>query len=206
VTAHENLHPRVVFQELLERVCRRALIEGRPASAEERAEVRAAWEAWVRYIEAFDPEGTSTRTRPPPWRAVEYQLGTVPAWARAGESAAIDRPPADPPLRSTRGRRKGAVLEDEASKAARIYIDHRDEFARRQDGGAYAVHERYARFRKGDPALLSRPMVGHLIRAIEDETLPWNPAANGGKGGLLILDEFWTSPGVFVIPRRKTAS
>lgn len=103
---------------------------------------------------------------------------------------------------SSRGRKDKSVSEEEANKAAAIYLKNRAIYASRNDGGAYAVHEHYTRNRDPDPGLLSRRMVGHLIRAIEDGRLPWDEQ----EGQLRILDEFRTSPGMFVIPRREPAS
>ena len=108
--------------------------------------------------------------------------------------------------RGDRGRGFGSVSEAEARRVAAIYMNDVEGFRRKDDGGAYAVHERYTRGRDPEPALLSRRMVGHLVRAIAEGWLRWDANAYDGEGGLVIPVEFWTSPGMFVIPRPKPVS
>ena len=109
--------------------------------------------------------------------------------------------PSTPKQRSHRGRRDKSVSVLEANQAAAIYWEDPAEYDDREDGGAYAVHTLYIDDRDG-PALLSRTMVGHLIRAIREGWLPWDAE----KRRLGISDEFRTSRGMFVIPRDKPAS
>jgi hypothetical protein len=99
-----------------------------------------------------------------------------------------------------RGRGKSAVPIAEADEGARIYMDKRDLYRRRRDRGAYAVHAIYRRSAPTEGAL-SRPMIGHLIAAIEDGTLDWDAQ----RRALKIPSEFRTIDDKFVIPR-KTAS
>jgi hypothetical protein len=103
---------------------------------------------------------------------------------------------------SKRGRRTKPVSVLEANRAAEIYMKDTAEYDSREDGGAYAVHALYTEDRDLGPLLLSRPMVGHLIRAIREGWLPWD----AGKGQLRISDEFRASRGQFVIPRDKPGS
>ena len=102
-----------------------------------------------------------------------------------------------PGRRSGRGRRKGKVSIYEANLAAEIYVKDRAEYDSRDDGGAYAIHKLYSEDREPAAALLSRPMIGHLLTAIRAGGLPWDAR----KGRLRISDEFRTSKGMFVIPR-----
>jgi hypothetical protein len=121
-------------------------------------------------------------------------------WERALFVLGLDAaPPAAAASTSKRGRRKGSVSVLEANRAAAIYAEDPGEYDNRDDGGAYAVHALYIEDREPGPSLLSRPMVGHLIRAIRSGWLPWDPE----QGQLRISDEFRTSRGMFVIPRRK---
>jgi hypothetical protein len=103
------------------------------------------------------------------------------------------------PSTSKRGRREKAVSDDEAAAAAAIYVADSALYDAKNDGGAYAVHELYTRGRARTADVLSRPMVGHLIRAIKNGWLSWDAA----NSSLRIPDEFRTSEGRFVIPRRK---
>jgi hypothetical protein len=101
-----------------------------------------------------------------------------------------------------RGRRDKDVSVLEANRAARIYV---------ANGGAtdYGVHELYKEELAADGIAydaktgphLSRPMVAHLMAAIDSERLPWDPA----QKSLRISDEFRTRRGRFVIPRRDAA-
>jgi hypothetical protein len=104
--------------------------------------------------------------------------------------------------KSHRGRRKSAVSVLEANQAAAIYVENPVEYDAREDDGAYAVHTLYTEDRDLGPLLLSRPMVGHLIRAVREGWLPWDAE----KGQLRISDEFRTSRGMFTIPRSKPGS
>jgi hypothetical protein len=98
---------------------------------------------------------------------------------------------------SKRGRQKGKVSIYEANLAAEIYVADRAEYDARDDGGAYAVHKLYSEGRELGPALLSRPMVGHLLDAMRAGSLPWDAKT----GRLRISDEFRTSNSTFAIPR-----
>jgi hypothetical protein len=101
-----------------------------------------------------------------------------------------------------RGRRDKDVSVLEANRAARVYV---------ANGGAtdYGVHELYKEELAADGIAydaktgphLSRPMVAHLMAAIDGEWLPWDPV----RKSLRISDEFRTRRGRFVIPRRNPA-
>lgn len=96
------------------------------------------------------------------------------------------------------GRTKGAVLEAEANKAARIYIRDRGQTP-------YAVWTRYnpkQLKRAEEPKLLSKNMVALLVEALDRGWLGWDDARNQ----LVISGEFRAGRGRFVIPRRKPAS
>ena len=131
--------------------------------------------------------------------ALGLSSATPPGAAELEFPARGEQPTSTP--RSTRGRREKAVSELEANSAAAIYADDPAKYDACDDGGAYAVHRLYVEDRDG-PALLSRPMVAHLLRAIREGWLPWDAR----KGRLRISDEFRTSRKMFVIPRRKPAS
>jgi hypothetical protein len=105
-------------------------------------------------------------------------------------------------VKSKKGRRFEPVKDDEANLAAKTYMDHRDDFRNRDDDGRYATHELYKRGRDPDPVILSRPMVGQLIAAIENGWLKWDHV----EEQLANLDEFRTSVGMFTIPRPETQS
>jgi hypothetical protein len=100
-------------------------------------------------------------------------------------------------IKSRFGRRFSSVTDKEANRAAAIYVRHSDDFRQREDGGRYATYVLYTRDRDPEPGILSRPMVGHLIVAIENGWLPWDSA----EACLVISDDFRTSPGMFTIPR-----
>lgn len=117
----------------------------------------------------------------------------------AGEPAKTQPPRGK---RSNRGRRPGAISALEANKAAAIYVEDPAGFDARDDRGAYAVHALYIKERERTAALLSRPMISHLIHAIREEWLPWDAEL----GRLVISGDFRTSSGMFVIPRRQPRS
>jgi hypothetical protein len=164
---------------------------------------------------------TEARAVLPQWQALEVELRAEPdplatsslpsdeyeALQRA--LAVYDEHARTPALRpdprrsrSGRGRRLGDVSEDEANKAARIYRANRKLYDNRPDEGAYAVHALYSD--EAEPPFLSRAMVGHLVAAIKDGKLGWD--ADEGRGSLKIPSDFRTRRGMFVIPRRETAS
>jgi hypothetical protein len=161
----------------------------------------------VRLREEFEPQGVLyLRTvGSPEWGIyvpadlvphVRQRLANVVAAAPDRESLPLD------PRRSKpgRGRRRGEVSEVEASKVAGIYMKGRKVFQRASDKGAYAVRKQYIEHANGPP--LSRPMIAHLIAALEDAVIVWDER----EGALKIPDEFRTGPGSFVIPRRDSAS
>jgi hypothetical protein len=129
--------------------------------------------------------------------------GYTPDW---GQLPPLDEGPlehaAQPAPMSARGRRTKRVSVYEANVAARIYVQDRASYDAREDGGAYAVHTLYIEDREPSSALLSRPMVGHLLHAIREGWLPWDAR----KKRLRILNEFRTSNSMLVIPRSKPAS
>jgi hypothetical protein len=116
---------------------------------------------------------------------------------------------ADTRSRGARGRRKGkrgpgrgksAVLIAEADKAAGIYMANRKLYRTRPDQGAYAVHALY-RLSAAEEDALSRPMIGHLIAAIENRRLEWDAQ----RRALKIPSELRTIDDKFVIPRKSAS-
>jgi hypothetical protein len=190
------------------------LAEYQARCAEIEAEARERLEMWENLsplerqrLPQYSPENTAKWER----KALEEEEGAflrkidvlktrrriAEAGLNAGPDGGASRRVARDPRRtkSGRGRGLGAVSEAEANEAARMYMANRKVYRRATDGGAYAVHALY-KDEAGDPAL-SRPMVGHLIAALESGKLGWDAE----KRALKIPGEFWTSRTMFVIPR-----
>jgi hypothetical protein len=109
--------------------------------------------------------------------------------------------PAQSASTSRRGRRHKSVSILQANLVAAVYFADPAEYDDHDDRGAYAVHKTYSDERDPGPAVLSRPMVGHLLDAIRAGLLPWDAET----GQLGISDEFRTSKTSFVIPRVEQA-
>jgi hypothetical protein len=170
-------------------------------------ELRERWERLserARLLLALQWFGDEEHPQPPrSERTVWHIYGYTPDW---GQLPPLDEGPlehaAQPAPMSARGRRTKRVSVYEANVAARIYVQDRASYDAREDGGAYAVHTLYIEDREPSSALLSRPMVGHLLHAIREGWLPWDAR----KKRLRILNEFRTSNSMLVIPRSKPAS
>jgi hypothetical protein len=168
---------------------------------------RERWERLserARLLLALQWFGDERHPQPPRSERTAWHIyGYTPDW---GQLPPLDEAPLEHAAQrapmSARGRRTKRVSVYEANVAARIYVQDRASYDAREDGGAYAVHTLYIADREPSSALLSRPMVGHLLHAIREGWLPWDAR----KKRLRISDEFRTSNSMFVIPRSKPAS
>jgi hypothetical protein len=159
------------------------------------AEVRRASESLRRALGLDRPGFQTLSASFPELQPVEAEPFDIESWVERAY-AVIERRQRGGGRRR-RGRGLGEVSEREANKAADIYLRNRRNYRKTSDGGAYAVHKLYLDATE-DPGL-SRPMVGHLLRAIDKEWLTWDQRTRSLK----IPFEFQTSEGMFVIPRRK---